>query len=934
MRSVQFCWLIVCLFAVPIVLADSAWRERLDNEGIDAALPALSEAAAAGDAQAATLLASLYQRGEGVPKSFEKAIELYTLAADAGDAEAQFNLGNIHLLGEGVKADDAWALTWYRKAAAQGHELAQRNLEQLYQAAGIEAPLTPPEEPQETAPEPAVTAVAALDAEPLAPTRDLDAAPTVEVAEAAAVGSDKPAGNETDKLNDDERAAIELARQHGVDIVAAPAPPEPETSTMADADDSTPASLSQVEAPIAASEHVADAISIQTPTPPISAPGVAETSGSAAAAYNEARDFLAAQQVDQAIAALERAAAGGHAQAQFDLATRYLLGAGVKPDDAMAITLLRDAARNGHNKASERLRLIYADAGLPMPDFQRPRMALKPGGDEAAQGAAVAPTTPADELQSAHAKPAAVVAANASPEGSVSTASPEDTRATPSAAPEVAPSEPRQAYRYAVVDHEAASPEKPDIAAINPPRPANHAVIAGGALAQTRVIAQPAPEAVASPQGLAADELLAEPETPMTPIVETDEVAANLNEEMEETIKLVDEADLALSGTMSGASSATTSEVISEPSLTSTAVGTAAEEQLSIDQNASTPASTVADVAATAPAGALPVAELSGFDEDTNVVSAAEEDTEQAAASVGAIPAATAAAGPSRRGVGALEATVTADTSTAGQTESAEQDLKTVEDNAVAQAAPEDQVTPAPPEPQTTPAPSSRVTATLADAKAALERGDYALAAEQFAELATAGNAEAQAHYGYMLYQGEGVERNKAAAVDWYRKSAVQGNRDAQYNLAVAYAFGEGAPQDDAEAAVWYRRAAEQGSAIAQYSLAVSYALGEGLSQSDSDALGWYRAAAEQGYPAAQYNLAYMYRAGKGVERDDEQALHWFLIAAENGHASAQYALGYMYRSGKGVARDIDEATRWYRLAAAQGHAEARADLASLAPAN
>ena len=84
----------------------------------------LAAAADGGDAAAQTLLAGLYQRGEGVDKDFSRALRLYLAAAERGNAEAQFNLGNMYLLGEGVKADEVWAMTYYRQAAVQGHALA------------------------------------------------------------------------------------------------------------------------------------------------------------------------------------------------------------------------------------------------------------------------------------------------------------------------------------------------------------------------------------------------------------------------------------------------------------------------------------------------------------------------------------------------------------------------------------------------------------------------------------------------------------------------------------------------------------------------------------------------------------------------------------------------------------------------------------------
>lgn len=224
--------------------------------------------------------------------------------------------------------------------------------------------------------------------------------------------------------------------------------------------------------------------------------------------------------------------------------------------------------------------------------------------------------------------------------------------------------------------------------------------------------------------------------------------------------------------------------------------------------------------------------------------------------------------------------------------------------------------------------------ATLAEARAALDAQNFPRAAAIFTRLAESGNAEAQAHIGYMTYRGEGVGADKSKAVEWYRKAAAQGNRDAQYNLAVAYAFGEGVAQNDAQALSWYRRAAEQGSAVAQYSLGVSYALGEGAPRDDALAVKWYRAAAEQGYADAQLNLGQMLRSGRGVPADEREALRWFKRAADGGSAAAQYNLGNMYRSGAGVGRDLDAAKHWYKLAAAQGHSEARADLAALEAAH
>ena len=68
---------------------------------------------------------------------------------------------------------------------------------------------------------------------------------------------------------------------------------------------------------------------------------------------------------------LERAARAGHTQAKYELALHYLNGEGVQGDEAMAITLLRDAAQTGHGQAEAKLKAVYAAAGLPLPALTR-----------------------------------------------------------------------------------------------------------------------------------------------------------------------------------------------------------------------------------------------------------------------------------------------------------------------------------------------------------------------------------------------------------------------------------------------------------------------------------------------------------------------------------------------------------------------------------
>lgn len=906
--------LLVC--SVAAAFDPAAVQEALDSGETADAVTALQEAAV-DSAVAARMLASLHQRGEGVPKDIDKALVLYRRAAEMGDAEAQFNLGNIYLLGEGVRADDAWALTYYRAAARQGHPLARRNMDQLYRAAGLEPPVFEVDEPviepgapeQLPADEPEVVVAPAVEEEPLAPatklgiesapaisappaaesevvqstetaTTDVSAGAVSAAPEAAPVvaesATEMVAGEpEAETMNEDERAAIQMAQDHGVNVALNDAQAAAMTS------DPDLQQLRQAVQQLPQDEQGA-IVTIRT----------LADSGYPAAQFEMARLNLAGQgmtqNVPEAVSWLGQAADGGHVQAQFDLGNRYLIGAGVEPDDAMGITWLREAARGGHAEAIKRLGSIYEQAGLPMPDLVRPPQQA-PTRQMAAANAIKNPKAEtesheiaADRAIEQEPEPVQVEEAETLDQ-TVTNARQEVAEVAVNeyaAMPEPEP-EPyvEQRYDYAVVDHTGATLPKANQAEINPPRPDNHDVVSGGSLAQAVK-----PVTVAAPEVIRVANAVEDP-------VRNAPVAV-----VEPAVETLDEIES------------------SEPP----SVQAPESHESDLDETADE----IAEAAATTASNSYERRGAGAIDRDPSLAASSEsaeaEDTVQKRKSFFGRIADALTSEETQGGAFVSRAPGGGEAVAASTVETAVDAVETTAPKlAIAEPAEPNVVEPMP---------------TLEQAKAALNAQDYARAADMFGRLAESGDAEAQAHFGYMNYQGEGVPRDKAEAVRWYRKSAIQGNRDAQYNLAVAYAFGEGVSQDDAEAVTWYRRAAEQGSAIAQYSLGVSYALGEGVETDDAVAARWYEAAAEQGYPAAQYNLAYMHRAGKGVEQNDSEALRWFLQAAQNGHASAQYSLGYMYRSAKGVARNIDEAIRWYRLAAAQGHPEARADLASLVP--
>ncbi|MCK5575024.1 MAG: sel1 repeat family protein [Sphingomonadales bacterium] len=106
---------------------------------------------------------------------------------------------------------------------------------------------------------------------------------------------------------------------------------------------------------------------------------------------------------------------------------------------------------------------------------------------------------------------------------------------------------------------------------------------------------------------------------------------------------------------------------------------------------------------------------------------------------------------------------------------------------------------------------SGTASADFAKAGAAITKGDYKTAYNEFLPLAEQGNVRAQYNIALMLDSGLGTELDYHEAAKWYRKAAEQGLPDAQHNLAVIYAGGKDIPQDLVQAYFWFDIAAASG---------------------------------------------------------------------------------------------------------------------------
>jgi TPR repeat protein len=75
--------------------------------------------------------------GDGVPLDYVTAADLFRKAADRGNADAQYDLGWAYERGLGVPKDRQRAIEWYSKAAGTGHLLALRSLDRLSESGGL-----------------------------------------------------------------------------------------------------------------------------------------------------------------------------------------------------------------------------------------------------------------------------------------------------------------------------------------------------------------------------------------------------------------------------------------------------------------------------------------------------------------------------------------------------------------------------------------------------------------------------------------------------------------------------------------------------------------------------------------------------------------------------------------------------------------------------
>lgn len=91
----------------------------------------------------------------------------------------------------------------------------------------------------------------------------------------------------------------------------------------------------------------------------------------------------------------------------------------------------------------------------------------------------------------------------------------------------------------------------------------------------------------------------------------------------------------------------------------------------------------------------------------------------------------------------------------------------------------------------------------MADARTALDAGDFKAAAEILQHLASQGDPSAQINLAMLYLQGKGVAKDEAMAASLLDQSARQGNVSAAMNLGILFRNGQGVEKNLEHAYMW-----------------------------------------------------------------------------------------------------------------------------------
>jgi len=188
---------------------------------------------------------------------------------------------------------------------------------------------------------------------------------------------------------------------------------------------------------------------------------------------------------------------------------------------------------------------------------------------------------------------------------------------------------------------------------------------------------------------------------------------------------------------------------------------------------------------------------------------------------------------------------------------------------------------------------------------------------------AEAGSAEAQARFGQMLLDGDGMAADAPQAFGWFERAARAGHLEAANMVGRCYDLGWGVKVDKDKAAAWFRQAAARGLTWAKYNYATLLALGQGVAEDKAAALALFEEAAAEGNAKAHNFVGSFHEDGWVVEPNLAEAARRYAIAAEGGDFRGQFNHGRMLA----MRGEADAALRWMGHAWENGNARFRAQM-------
>lgn len=197
--------------------------------------------------------------------------------------------------------------------------------------------------------------------------------------------------------------------------------------------------------------------------------------------------------------------------------------------------------------------------------------------------------------------------------------------------------------------------------------------------------------------------------------------------------------------------------------------------------------------------------------------------------------------------------------------------------------------------------------------EARLAGDDPAGRADFVREAAEAGEAEAQALYGQLLLDGNGLAADRSAAFQWFNRAAAQRHAMALNMVGRCYDQGWGVVVDKARATECFRIVAERGVPEGMYNFATALTLGAGVAEDKVAALGWFERAAAAGYAKADNFIGSFAEDGWAGPVDMAKAAASYARAAAGGDFRGAFNHARMLIA----AGSVGEALLWIERAGA-----------------